>query len=213
MLEQLQIIFEKGGVMMFPLAVCSFLVLMITLERIFILRKRRLVSADDFNYWRERFKNGNEAKPTDGNNDSILSNILTPLADCFSSQNNRLEERIGDLARKEKHKLERGMVLLDTISGIAPLFGLLGTALGMVDVFSKLSVLGEAKMEALSSGIAEALFTTVTGLFIGIPALVAYNLLSRRIDGILITVEEYLNRIVDEFGNRAIDAEESPNSL
>ena len=90
---------------------------------------------------------------------------------------------------------------MDTIAGIAPLFGLLGTALGMVEVFSRLSGSGETKMEALSSGISEALYTTVTGLVIGIPALIAYNLLSRQIDNLLLIADEQVNDLLTEFKN------------
>ncbi len=198
--------------MMFPLAVCSFLVVLITLERLFILRKKRLVSQDDYEYWQNWFKTQSNATPAEDPNRSLLGQIIGPVAEFFPMRSNRLEERISDLSRKEKHKLERGLVFLDTIAGVAPLFGLLGTALGMVDVFSQLSTIGEAKMEALSSGISEALFTTVTGLFIGIPALVAYNLLSRHIDSILISVEEYVNLILDEFGSQIISSEESAST-
>ncbi|MGK0290833.1 MAG: biopolymer transport protein ExbB, partial [bacterium] len=116
----------------------------------------------------------------------------------------RLEERIADLSRKQKHQLERGMVFLETIAGIAPLFGLLGTALGMVEVFSRLSAMGEAKISALSSGISQALFTTVAGLFIGIPALIAYNLLNRHIQNLLIEAENQINLLVDGFHDQMV---------
>ena len=188
---------------MLPLAVCSILVVMITLERMFVLRKQRLVPYTDYTSWRNWFVDGIDIdhKPKKRKL-SILSNILSSLIKGFPMQSDKLNERIGDLSRKEKYRLERGMVFLDTIAGVAPLFGLLGTALGMVEVFSKLSAVGEVKMEALSSGISEALFTTVAGLFIGIPALVSNNLLSRQIDGILMTAEEYINLIVDEFDSQ-----------
>jgi biopolymer transport protein ExbB len=68
----------------------------------------------------------------------------------------------------------------------------------MVEVFSRLSMVGAAKMGALSSGISQALFTTVAGLSIGIPSLIAYNLFSRRIDSILLSAEEQLNTLVNE---------------
>ena len=188
---------------MLPLAVCSILVVMITLERMFVLRKQRLVPYIDYTSWRNWFVDGIDIDHSPEKRKlSILSNILSSLIKGFPMQSDKLNERIGDLSRKEKYRLERGMVFLDTIAGVAPLFGLLGTALGMVEVFSKLSAVGEAKMEALSSGISEALFTTVAGLFIGIPALVSNNLLSRQIDGILMTAEEYINLIVDEFDSQ-----------
>lgn len=201
-MEQIQIIFEKGGVMMIPLGICSFLVVLITIERLLFLRKGKLVSSVFYEQWRKWFSSNMslDHKPKVLRR-SVLSGIFHPISTFFPLGGNRLEERISDLSRKEKHKLEQGLVFLDTIAGIAPLFGLLGTALGMVDVFSRLSMAGEAKMEALSSGISQALFTTVAGLFIGIPALIAYNLFTRHVDNILVRAEDQVNALVDEFGD------------
>lgn len=192
------LIYEKGGVMMIPLIICSFLVLLITLERVFVLRSPRLVSKKQLKHWEEWFKLGMppSSRPKKKGR-SIPASIFSEISEYLPLPEKRFQERVADLARKEKHRLERGLVLLDTIAGIAPLFGLLGTALGMVEVFSRLSIAGEAKMNALSAGISQALFTTVTGLCVGIPALIAYNLLSRHIEKILITTEEQINRIVD----------------
>lgn len=185
---------------MVPLAFCSFVVILVTLERIFILRSKRLTAVRHLRNWEKWF-----ASPMDPdslpakNSTSILNQILLPLIEYFPLPRSRFEERLGDLARKQKHKLERGLVFLDTIAGIAPLFGLLGTALGMVEVFSRLSMMGEAKMSALSSGISQALFTTVTGLSIGIPSLMAFNFITRHIENLMVEAEEQLNSLVDEF--------------
>lgn len=183
---------------MIPLAVCSFIVLLVIIERLLVLRSSRLVSQKTMSVWDTWFSNGlDEGERPKSTSSSVPASILNSLVDYFPLTRSRLEERITDLGRMEKHRLERGLVFLDTIAGIAPLFGLLGTALGMVEVFSRLSIAGEAKMSALSSGISQALFTTVTGLCIGIPALIAFNLFSRHIEKILIQTEDQINRFVD----------------
>ncbi|MBU2643839.1 MotA/TolQ/ExbB proton channel family protein, partial [bacterium] len=64
------------------------------------------------------------------------------------------------------------------------------------------SLMDDAKMNALSSGISQALFTTVAGLMIGIPSLIAYNLFVRRIDSLMITVEEQINSLLDMFSDK-----------
>lgn len=190
---------------MIPLGICSFTVLFIVLERLLSLRKNRLVPKKRFIAWKDWFHSGmNRKMLPDKKNGSILDTILNSISNYLPLPQERLEERLADLARKEKYKLERGLVLLDTIAGIAPLFGLLGTALGMVDVFSRLSAAGETKMSALSSGISEALFTTVTGLCVGIPALIAYNLFSRQIERILIMIEDQLNVLIDDYHHHII---------
>ena len=186
---------------MYPLAVCSFLALFISLERILILRKTNLASQKHFNEWKEWLTHFKIDSPVpDSGGSSILTRILEPILCYLPLPHNRLNERLSDLARNQKHRLERGLVYLDTIAGIAPLFGLLGTALGMVEVFSQLAAMKEAQMSALSSGIGQALFTTVTGLFVGIPTLIMFNLLSRHVDDILMTTEEQINLLIDEFG-------------
>lgn len=199
-LQQFSIIMEKGGVMMLPLLACSFIVMLVTLERLFSLRKHRNASESNLKKWQQWIETGMDQEQLPVlKKASIVDAVLAPLSPYLPLSEARLEERMGDLARKEKHRLERGLVFLDTIAGIAPLFGLLGTALGMVEVFSRLSAAGEAKMSALSSGISQALFTTVAGLCIGIPALIAYNLFSRQVERILITAEDQLNRLIDHY--------------
>jgi len=193
--------------MMIPLLICSFLVLLITLERVFVLRRQRLVADEHFQEW-QRWFTETAAGPssTPDNNSAVITRILSPLIGLLPLPRSRFEERLTDLARLQRHRLERGLVWLETIAGVAPLFGLLGTVLGMVEVFSRLSVVGEAKMSALSSGISQALFSTVAGLFIGIPALVAYNLFSRHIDNLMFAVEEQINGLIDRFHSQMIQS-------
>jgi len=191
---------------MIPLMICSFLVVLFTLERLFVLRRNRQVSGKSIQEWTAWFSTGsgpnNHGVPTDT---SIVSRILAKTVQLLPLPQNRLQERLGDLARIEKHRLERGLIVLDTIAGIAPLFGLLGTALGMVDVFSRLSLMDEAKMNALSSGISQALFTTVAGLMIGIPSLIAFNAFTRRVDSLMLVAEEQINSLVDTFFSEMVE--------
>ena len=199
-------IIEKGGIMMLPLGLASLIALAITLERYYSLS--RVLPKSVFKDWQGFFKEKNtlpEAAKSVAK-EAALSQVLTPLVPLLPLPVSRLEERFSDLSRKEKNKMEQGLVLLDTIAGVAPLLGLLGTALGMIRVFAQLSTTGAAKMEALSSGISEALFTTVTGLCIGIPALIAANLLSRHIDNLMLNLEDQLNQLLDENYQSFVDS-------
>lgn len=205
MWQEIEVILVRGGVMMIPLIVCSFLVVLISLERLFILRRNRQVPDRAVTEWKDWFEKmsiqSNHPVPQVR---SLPGRVLAGIAGILPLSRERLEERLGDLARIEKHRLERGLVILDTIAGIAPLFGLLGTALGMVEVFSRLSLMDEAKMNALSSGISQALFTTVAGLVIGIPALIAYNLFTRQVASLMITAEEQINQVIDAGYDRLV---------
>jgi biopolymer transport protein ExbB len=90
--------------------------------------------------------------------------------------------------------------VLETVAGIAPLLGLLGTVLGMISVFKVIEEMGVGQAKALSGGISEALITTAVGLFIGIPALIAYNYITSRSDNLILDIEKYtlllLNKII-----------------
>ncbi|MBU8921957.1 MAG: MotA/TolQ/ExbB proton channel family protein, partial [Bacteroidales bacterium] len=102
-----------------------------------------------------------------------------------------LKEAILDQGRQEIRTLERGLVALETIAVAAPLLGLMGTVLGMIKVFNVISEQGIGQASILSGGISEALITTVTGLAVGIPALVAYNLLTNRAESLVLDIEKY----------------------
>jgi len=193
-------LFEQGGVMMYPLLLCSLVSFTLTLERLIVLRSLPLLSQKNFELWSRWIAAGiDKDNLPKSNPNTLIDQLLTPLVPYLPIELPRLEERISDLSRKAKNRLERGVVYLDTIAGVAPLLGLLGTALGMVEVFAQLSASGHAKMEALSSGISQALLTTVAGLVIGIPALIAANLLTRHIENLLLKVEDQVNDLLDQY--------------
>ena len=200
MFEAALALFERGGVMMYPLLVCSILVVTLTLERILVLRNAALLPKNGLQLWADWFGSGlKKDQAPNPNSTALVNQILGPLCPYFPIELPRLEERLSDLSRKAKNRLERGGVYLDTIAGVAPLLGLLGTVLGMVEGFAKLSLAGAAKIEALSSGISEALLTTVAGLLIGIPALGAANLFTRHIENLLLGAEDQINDLLDQY--------------
>ena len=84
-------------------------------------------------------------------------------------------------AADEVRKVERGMSWLATTAGVTPFIGLFGTVWGIIDAFSNLGTAGAASLRAVAPGIAEALITTAAGLFVAVPALVAYNQFTARI--------------------------------
>lgn len=190
--------------MMIPLSFCSLLALTVIIERIYALKPKRLqtlAAKDAWSTWLQK----NSAENLPSHPETLLQMVLEPLSSYLPLPVSRLEERFSDLSRKARNRLEQGLVYLDTIAGVAPLLGLLGTALGMIRVFSQLSTTGVAKMEALSAGISEALFTTVTGLCIGIPALIAANLVARHIDNLMLNLEDDLNELLDQHEQRFVE--------
>ncbi len=108
-----------------------------------------------------------------------------------------LERRLEELALAETPELYRRLGWLDTIITISPLLGLLGTVLGMIGAFRILGATGAAHPTAITSGVAEALIATATGLAIAIVTLVGYNALSERVRGLLSMLELRATQLVN----------------
>jgi len=112
------------------------------------------------------------------------------------------EEKVLDIqatGRQEARALERMLVVLEIITAITPLLGLLGTVLGMSQVFDVISEVGLGQTKAFSGGIAQALRTTIIGLGVAIPSLIAYTSFDRKVDNLILEMEKYsmslLNKI------------------
>jgi len=195
-------LFQKGGYMMYPLLVASIMGLVITLERIWSLRRKKVLvpeiitildkisSTEDYSLAR-----------------SVCSKFAGPFSiitmTCIDNRDlhpDELRVLIEDEGRQQVRTLNRGLGVIETIAGIAPLMGLLGTVLGMIKVFNVIKTLGVGQAQSLSGGISEALITTATGLMIGIPALIFYNYLSSRSENLILDIEKYtillLNKII-----------------
>jgi biopolymer transport protein ExbB len=112
------------------------------------------------------------------------------------------EEKVLDIqatGRQEARALERMLVVLEIITAITPLLGLLGTVLGMSQVFDVISEVGLGQTKAFSGGIAQALRTTIIGLGVAIPSLIAYSSFDRKVDNLILEMEKHsmslLNKI------------------
>jgi len=190
----------KGGIIMIPLFLCSITGLAIIIEKFISLRRRKVIVPEVVSVL-ENVKEANDL----GLAVSICEKHNGPFANIIriSLENNGLprediKETLLDQGRQEVHQLEKGLGMLETVAGIAPLLGLLGTVLGILKVFKVISVMGVGQAAALAGGISEALITTIAGLFIGIPALVAYNYFTSRAAALVLEIEKYSNRLLNK---------------
>ena len=189
-LELLDLI-GHGGVMIVPIGICSVITVVLIIERWLMLRQGRILPHKHLRELREQVETRprkiSNLKPSDTH---PVGRILLHGMTVLPSTPKQFKESLKDQARREKHVLEKGLVILEVIAGVAPLFGLLGTAKGMISVFQDLSLEGPNRAESLSRGISEALITTVSGLSVGIPALIAFVLYSRKVETLLLRIEE-----------------------
>jgi biopolymer transport protein ExbB len=188
----------KGGIIMYPLFLCSVAGLAITIEKSLSLRRRNVIVPEVASVL-ENIKGANDfglAASICEKHDGPFANIIRVGLQNRDLPGAQLKEALLDQGRQEVHRLERGLGMLETIAGIAPLLGLLGTVLGILKVFKVIAVMGVGQAAALAGGISEALITTIAGLFIGIPALVAYNYFTHKADALVLEIEKYSNHLL-----------------
>jgi len=189
---------SRGGITMIPLLLSSVLALAIVIERAISLRRRKILIPEIISVV-ESLDRAEDIKLAvaicEKNSGAFASLILTGLQNQDLSPV-EMREVLTDQGRQEVRALERGLPALETISGIAPLLGLLGTVLGMIKVFTVISRQGTGQASQLAGGISEALITTVTGLIIGIPALIMYNHFSNRADNFILDIEKYTTKLM-----------------
>ncbi len=193
-------IIKSGGIVMYPLLLCSVLALAIIIERFWTLRASRLAPKALVNAlwsWIKR-KELNSKRLRELRDAAPLGRILA--AGLVNAKHGRdiMKESIQEEASAVVHEMERFLTALGTIASIAPLLGLLGTVLGMIEIFAQLQQDGGAgNTAALAGGISEALITTVAGLTVAIPALIFHRYFMRRVDEIIVDMEQDSLRLVE----------------
>jgi biopolymer transport protein ExbB len=190
----------KGGITMIPLFLCSIAALAVAIEKAIALRRRKVIVPEVVSVL-ENVKGANDfglAISICEKHHGPFANVIRLGLENHGLPREELKESLSDQGRQEVHQLERGLGVLETVAGIAPLLGLLGTVLGILKVFKVIAVIGVGQAAALAGGISEALITTIAGLFIGIPALVAYNYFSHKAEALVLEIEKYSNRLLNK---------------
>jgi len=108
-----------------------------------------------------------------------------------------------DYAPRALDGMEKRLNLLMLVAGVSPLLGMTGTVTGMIKSFDKMAEMAGLDTTAVAGGISEALLTTAAGLIIAIPALVAYNLFTRRVDSFTLQMEEMMHTVLGHISERA----------
>lgn len=199
---------KSGGWLMLPLIIASVLALAIILERAWTLRSSRIAPphllADTWTQLQAGELKGEALKNLqDG---SPLGALLA--AGLINARHGRgiMKEAIEDAATPIVHELERYLTLLGTIALIAPLLGLLGSVVGIIDAFLVATSGGMSDPASLAGGISKALVTTAGGLMIAIPAMVMHRYYLRHIHSLTVAMEQQAVRLVDMLhGDREVD--------
>jgi biopolymer transport protein ExbB len=196
-------LFERGGIMMYPLLLASVIAVVFVLERAWALRKRKIIIPEIISVV-DNFSTSKDiefAKNVCSKYKGALPNLINIALENSNEPKAHIRELLEDQGRQDIRLLEKGLNVLETIAAIAPLMGLLGTVLGMIRVFAVIKDQGIGQTAALSGGISEALLTTVAGLFIGIPVLIAYNYFTSKSEDLILDIEKYANSLVQKIHN------------
>jgi biopolymer transport protein ExbB len=190
---------QAGGWLMLPILLCSIVAAAIIIERTWTLRQKKVIP--------EKLLTGIwNLLSSDALTDKHIAEIESgsPLGKVLAAglinrhlSRDLIRESIEETGRHVVHEMERFMNTLGTISTITPLLGLLGTVIGMIRVFTAITVVGVGDPGQLAGGISEALITTAAGLTIAIPSLIFYRHLKRKIDDLVVVMEQEAMKLVE----------------
>ncbi len=204
----MQEIVFAGGILMLPIILCSIAVIAISVERFWTLNPTKIAPKSQlgqvWTWIRDNELDSDRLKQL--RRSSQLGKILA--AGLSNSRQGRdvMKDSIEEAASQVVHDLERFVGALGTIAAIAPLLGLLGTVIGMIKVFTALNLEGTGNATVLAGGISEALITTAAGLTVAIPAMIAHRFFVRRVDSLVVAMEQESVKLVDALhGDRRVD--------
>jgi biopolymer transport protein ExbB len=192
-------IVKAGGWLMLPIITCSIVALAITIERFWTLQKERVTPkylAAKIWQWSKDGKL-DENRIFQIRKSSPLGRVLASGLLNKNYDREIMKESIEETGRHVAYELQRFLNTLGTIAAISPLLGLLGTVIGMIQVFSVITSVGVGDPGELAGGISKALITTATGLSVAIPSLIFVRYFRRRVDGLVVGMEEEAIKLVE----------------
>jgi biopolymer transport protein ExbB len=197
--EQISTNWDGMGFMRWPLAACLVLGVLVIIWKFFNLMAkanstRKVLRNVDELLAAQRI---DEALEATRESDSPGANILYAGLERHEEGTERVMKAIENQGLIELSKLEKGLVVLATLTNVGPLLGFLGTVIGMIIAFQSIEAAGEVEATLVAGGIKVALLTTAAGLAIAIPMSIFHNYFVARIDGLVIEMEESAQKMID----------------
>ncbi|MGZ8215880.1 MotA/TolQ/ExbB proton channel family protein [Methylomagnum sp.] len=193
-------IIKSGGWMMVPIVGCSVLALTIIVERLWALRTQRVMPPQLLpQIWSLYRKNQlDNIQIRNLKAGSPLGAVLAAALTSIAEGRDAMKENVEQTGRQVVHELERYLNTLGTIASVSPYLGLLGSVLGMIQVFSTFSTAaGLGNPTRLAGGISEILIATAGGLAVAIPSLIFYRYFQGRVIELAVQMEEEALRLIE----------------
>ncbi len=202
-------IIRDGGYLMFPLLACSFTLLVFTFERSISLRRGRVIPGPFVKRFLHQLEAGQldreQALKICAENSSPISKILAAAAKKWGRPAVEMEQAIMDAGERAANELRRFIRAFNGLATVSPLLGLLGTVFGIIRAFNDIAGSNAmGRMELLSTGISEALFTTAMGLSVAIPAVCLYMYFTSCVDRLVMKFDSLGQDVVALISAEAI---------
>jgi len=208
------LLFEKGGPLMYLIFLCSVTALAIIFERLWMLRKSRVIPGELVKHAEHLLSNGNtvEARALLSSSNTSVARVLLEGMNMADKGREAVREAMEDAGRIEASQLNQFVNMLGGIAGLSPLLGLLGTVIGMIQAFNDIVEHGVGNPGDVAGGISMALITTAAGLTVAIPAFIANRYFAGRVEGLMARMEEtgvhFLELIADSPENSGQEEKE-----
>ena len=199
-----------GGPLVLPILLCSFVLLAVVFERTLSLRRGRVVPRVFVERFLLQIGEGaidkSEALDRCEQNGSLIARVFEAAVWKWGKPAVEIEQAVLDEGERVANEMRRYLRVINGVSTVCPLFGLLGTVLGMMeafDVIAKSAAMGRA--ELLAGGIGTALISTAAGLTVAIPALILYLWLVGRVDGLVMEIDRLGQNVVHMISAEGIE--------
>ena len=175
---------QKGGYIMYPLYLLLVIAIYVFFERMIAIKKAGTIDPKFMLIIRDNIISGNlgAAKTLAKNTDNPVAKMIEKGVMRIGKPLDAIEKSMENVGKLEMYSMERNLNILSLVAGIAPMFGFLGTIIGMVQLFYGIASTGEYTLNTIAGGIYTKMITSATGLIIGLIAYVGHNYLTTQID-------------------------------
>ena len=173
-----------GGFLMLPLALLFLIMVYVFFERLIAIRKASKIDDNFMNIIRDHIVSGNvtAARSFAKNTNNPVARIIDKGIQRIGKPIDNIEKSMENVGKLELYRMERNLSILSLIAGIAPMFGFLGTIVGMFKLFYNLASTGDFTIQTMANGIYTKMITSASGLIIGLLAYIAHSYLSTQVD-------------------------------
>ncbi len=191
-------IIKAAGWPIYPLILASIVALAIIVERLWVLRSNVVAPPELLPEVQKWLNQGGVNKDTLDKlqQHSLLGEIFANALNNVNASREVIKEAIEESGRAVAHKLEKNLTTLGTIATVSPLLGLLGTVIGMVELFGAFTTTGH-DVAQFARGISVALYNTAGGIVVAVPAMIFYRYFRGKVDGLIVEMEQQAVKLVE----------------